>query len=80
MKLTDSRPIVAALQGKGPQNVVVSSVALLALVERIEKEVEIKRKDLGHYAGHRARMGRVLPDKLKPTALRMMSKPQEPEQ
>ena len=31
----------------------------------------IGEKDMGHYAGHRARMGRVLPDKLKPQALRL---------
>ena len=42
-----------------------------------EKEVIIKGKDLGHYAGHRARMGRVLPDKLKPTELRVLPKPTE---
>ena len=36
-----------------------------------EREVTIAEKDMGHYAGHRARMGRVLPDKLKPQALRL---------
>jgi topoisomerase-4 subunit A len=36
-----------------------------------EREVTIGEKDMGHYAGHRARMGRVLPDKLKPQALRL---------
>jgi hypothetical protein len=41
-----------------------------------EKEVTIAQKDLGHYAGQRARMGRVLPDKLNPTALKTVSKPQ----
>jgi len=36
-----------------------------------ERDVTIGEKDMGHYAGHRARMGRVLPDKLKPQALRL---------
>jgi len=38
-----------------------------------EREVTISAKDMGHYAGHRARMGRVLPDKLKPQTLRLES-------
>jgi topoisomerase-4 subunit A len=38
-----------------------------------EKDVTIDSKEMGHYAGHRARMGRVLPDKLKPTALKTLS-------
>ena len=36
-----------------------------------EREVTISEKEMGHFAGHRARMGRVLPDKLKPQALRI---------
>ena len=40
-----------------------------------EKQVTIGQKDLGHYAGHRARMGRVLPDKLKPHTLKVPPKP-----
>jgi hypothetical protein len=40
-----------------------------------EKEFSIAQKDMQHYAGHRSRMGRVLPDKLKPTALKSMPKP-----
>jgi topoisomerase-4 subunit A len=39
-----------------------------------EKEITIPQKEMGHYAGHRSRMGRVLPDKLKPTALKTMPK------
>ena len=35
------------------------------------KEVTIGGKDMRHYAGHRARMGRVLPDKLKPQAIKV---------
>jgi hypothetical protein len=43
-----------------------------------EKEVAIQGKQLSHYAGHRARMGRVLPDKLKPHSVKVPPKP-EPE-
>jgi topoisomerase-4 subunit A len=39
------------------------------------REIPIGGKELGHYAGHRARMGRVLPDKLKPTAIKPAAKP-----
>ena len=41
-----------------------------------EKEVTILQKDMQHYAGHRARMGRVLPDKLKPQGIRVLPKPE----
>ena len=34
-----------------------------------EKQLEIKGEKLRHHVGHRARMGRVLPEKLKPTGL-----------
>ncbi len=34
-----------------------------------EKAIEIKGEKLRHHVGHRARMGRVLPEKLKATAL-----------
>jgi topoisomerase-4 subunit A len=34
-----------------------------------EKTIEIKGEKLRHHVGHRARTGRVLPDKLKPTGL-----------
>ncbi len=34
-----------------------------------EKLLEIKGEKLRHHVGHRARMGRVLPEKLKPTGL-----------
>jgi topoisomerase-4 subunit A len=34
-----------------------------------EKTLEIKGEKLRHHVGHRARMGRVLPEKLKPTGL-----------
>ncbi|MBI2961178.1 MAG: DNA topoisomerase IV subunit A [Betaproteobacteria bacterium] len=40
-----------------------------------EKEIEISGAKLEHHLGHRARMGRVLPEKLKPTGLRVPEKP-----
>jgi topoisomerase-4 subunit A len=39
-----------------------------------EREVTIAEKQMQHYAGHRARMGRVLPDKLKPQGIRVAPK------
>jgi topoisomerase IV subunit A len=42
-----------------------------------EKEVTLADAKLWHYVGHRARMGRVLPDKLKPVALKVV-RPVEP--
>lgn len=39
------------------------------------REITIAQKDMQHYAGHRARMGRVLPDKLKPQGLRLPPAP-----
>jgi topoisomerase-4 subunit A len=40
-----------------------------------DKEIELKGRELGHYAGSRALKGRVLPEKLKPTALKVPPKP-----
>ena len=40
------------------------------------KDMVIGAKDMKHYAGHRARMGRVLPDKLKPSAIRLPPAPE----
>jgi hypothetical protein len=37
------------------------------------KEVTITAERMQHYAGHRARRGRVLPDKLKPSAIQAPS-------
>jgi len=34
-----------------------------------ERLLEIKGEKLRHHVGHRARMGRVLPEKIKPTGL-----------
>ena len=42
------------------------------------RRLRSRARTLGHYAGHRARMGRVLPDKLKPVALKVLPKPEEP--
>ncbi len=42
-----------------------------------DKEVELADAKLWHFVGHRARMGRVLPDKLKPVALKVPPKPTE---
>ena len=42
-----------------------------------EKEVELADEKLWHYAGQRARMGRVLPDKLKPLALKVQPRSTE---
>ena len=43
-----------------------------------DRQLTIEGEKLAHYAGHRARMGRVLPDKLKPAKLAMLSKPVPP--
>jgi topoisomerase-4 subunit A len=82
-QMTKGRGVIVMGLEKGEKLVAVAisdqpGLSVIGVSRGKEKEVEIKRKDLGHYAGHRARMGRVLPDKLKPTALRMMSKPAEP--
>jgi topoisomerase-4 subunit A len=39
------------------------------------KELPIEGKELGHYTGHRALKGRVLPDKLKPHGIKAPPKP-----
>jgi topoisomerase-4 subunit A len=39
-----------------------------------EREITIPQKGMQHYVGHRARMGRVLPDKLKPHGIRVAPK------
>jgi topoisomerase IV subunit A len=82
-QMTKGRGVIVMGLEKGEKLVAVAisdqpGLWVIGLSRGKEKEVEIKRKDLGHYAGHRARMGRVLPDKLKPTALKMMPKPAEP--
>ena len=41
-----------------------------------EKTLEIKGEKLRHHVGHRARMGRVLPEKVTPTGMSVPPKPQ----
>jgi topoisomerase-4 subunit A len=41
-----------------------------------EKEVGLAGAKLDHHFGHRARMGRVLPDRIRPLELRLPAKPQ----
>lgn len=38
-----------------------------------DKDVELSSRVLAHHAGHRARMGRVLPEKVKPLGFRLMA-------
>jgi topoisomerase IV subunit A len=40
-----------------------------------EKEIELTPKDLSHYAVRRARMGRVLPEKIKPAGFKLATGP-----
>jgi topoisomerase-4 subunit A len=42
-----------------------------------EKQLPLAGAKLGHHVGHRARMGRVLPEKLTPTGLKLPKKPGE---
>jgi topoisomerase-4 subunit A len=53
------------------------SLIVAGLSRGREREVTIPPKDMKHYAGHRARMGRVLPDKLKPHVIKVLPKPAE---
>ncbi len=71
MGLEEGEKLVAVLVSNQPA-VIVSGIARGGK----PKEITIGGKDLGHYAGHRARMGRVLPDKLKPQSLRALPKPE----
>jgi topoisomerase-4 subunit A len=40
-----------------------------------EKEIDLNSKALAQHAGHRARMGKALPEKLKPSAFRLKPTP-----
>ena len=40
-----------------------------------EKEIELGSKALANHAGHRARMGRVLPEKVKPAGFKLAPPP-----
>jgi hypothetical protein len=68
MGLEKGEKLVAVVVSDRP-GLIVSGIA-----RGKEKEVTIRGKDMGHYAGHRARMGRVLPDKLKPHSLKVPAK------
>ncbi len=70
--------IMGLEKGEKLIGVVVSdqpSLIVSGIARGREKEVTIRDKGMGHYAGHRARMGRVLPDKLKPHTLKVPPKP-----
>jgi topoisomerase-4 subunit A len=54
------------------------SLTIVGTARGRERAIELVDKKLWYYAGHRARMGRVLPDKLKPSALKVLPKPAEP--
>jgi len=69
MGLADEEKLVAVAVSDQPRLVVFGTA------KGKEKEVELADQKLWHYAGQRARMGRVLPDKLKPLALKVRSRP-----
>jgi len=72
--------IMGLEKGEKLVSVVVSnerSLIVAGIARGREKEVTIPHKNMGHYAGHRARMGRVLPDKLKPHTIKVPPKPAE---
>ena len=65
MGLEDGEKLVQAIVSDRP-SLIVSGIARNGKA----KDVTIAAERMQHYAGHRARMGRVLPDKLKPQAIR----------
>ena len=69
MGLEKAEKLVAAVVSDQPKLIVVG------IARGREKEIELAGQKLWHYAGHRARMGRVLPDKLKPVALKVVPPP-----
>jgi len=72
MGLEENEKLVAVAVTDQP-SLIVSGIA-----RGREKDVVIEGTRLSHYAGHRARMGRVLPDKLKPHGVKVPPKA-EPE-
>jgi len=79
-QLSKGRGVIIMGLEKGEKLVAVvvsdqPSLMLVGISRGREKEITIRGKDMGHYAGHRARMGRVLPDKLKPHTLKAPPKP-----
>ena len=69
MGLEQGEKLVQAIVSDRP-NLIVSGIARNGK----PKDVIIAAERMQHYAGHRARMGRVLPDKLKPHMIRAPSK------
>jgi topoisomerase-4 subunit A len=68
MGLEEGEKLVQAIVSDRP-SLIVSGIARAGKA----KDVTITAERMQHYAGHRARMGRVLPDKLKPQAIRAPS-------
>ncbi|HXV07696.1 MAG TPA: DNA gyrase C-terminal beta-propeller domain-containing protein, partial [Burkholderiales bacterium] len=64
MGLEQGEKLVQAIVSDRP-SLIVSGIARTGKA----KDVTIAAERMQHYAGHRARMGRVLPDKLKPSAI-----------
>jgi len=59
--VTDQPTLVVRGQGRGGK----------------DKELDLSAKVLAHHAGHRARMGRVLPEKIEPTGFKLPPPPEE---
>jgi len=74
MGLEKGEKLVAAVVSDQP------SLAVTGISRGREKEVTMPQERMGHYAGHRGRMGRVLPDKLKPHSLKVPPKPASEQQ
>jgi topoisomerase-4 subunit A len=72
MGLEKEEKLIAAAVSDEPR------LSVFGMARGRQKEIELADAKLWHYAGHRARMGRVLPDKLKPVALKVPPKPAEP--
>jgi topoisomerase-4 subunit A len=72
MGLDKGEKLVAALVTNQP-SVIVTGVGRGGKF----RELPVQGKELGHYAGHRALKGRVLPDKLKPHGIKTPPKPAE---
>jgi len=64
MGLEQGEKLVQAIVSDRP-SLIVSGIARAGKA----KDVTIAAERMQHYTGHRARMGRVLPDKLKPSAI-----------
>ncbi|HTO43563.1 MAG TPA: DNA topoisomerase IV subunit A [Burkholderiales bacterium] len=71
MGLADGEKLVAVAVSDQPR------LFVFGTAKGKEKEIELADQKLWHYAGQRARMGRVLPDKLKPLALKVQARAPE---